>query len=288
MKTIKCLKFIFLLIIPFMSWSCIKQKEIQIDLNSTNPLIVIEALLSDLPGGAYVRLSQTVNYYSPDSFPPVTGATVKITDDAGNIVNYEMEPGNPGFYLPKKVPFLGIPEKKYTLSVIANGIEYISESTMPKPVKIDSLEVTIEIRNRRGNPFGRQVSGKTSDTTYRVNINFRDPAGENNFYRFVEIYKVPLSSVTVTSDRFRDGKEIQRELAIDTTSHVKKGDSVTVEMQSIDQRTYDFFRTFRSTLGRGGLGFLSASPGNPISNFTNGAMGYFSAYSTNRKSVIIP
>jgi len=287
MKTLNISKIIFLMVISAMLlWSC--QKEIQIDLNSAAPQIVIEGSVSDMLGKDTVKLSQTVNYYNLNIFPGISGAMVKISDNAGYFETLTEIDSVHGIYITK--PLRGIPGRTYTLNVLANGKEYTSVSTMPEPVKIDSLGITVNIRSGRGNPFGGSNSRNTNDTTYRVTVNFRDPAGIENYYRFVETNNgITYNSISVISDRFRDGKEISREMRIDTSIHISSGNILTVEMQSIDKGAYDFFRTFRQAIGGSGTGFLSASPGNPISNISNGALGYFSAYSTDRKSIkIIP
>ena len=63
------------------------------------------------------------------------------------------------------------------------------------------------------------------------------------------------------------------------------GNTVFIELQNIDQGTYNFFRT----LGDGieGLTFLSASPSNPISNISGSGLGYFSAYSVIENYIVI-
>src|SRR5436305_10635659 len=46
-------------------------KVIQVDLNSANTNIVIEGIVSDAAGPYQVKLTQTVNFSDPNSFPPV-------------------------------------------------------------------------------------------------------------------------------------------------------------------------------------------------------------------------
>ncbi len=56
------------------------KKVIQIDLNSAAPRIVIEGNITDAPGPYQVWLSTTVNFSASNSYPPISGATVQITD----------------------------------------------------------------------------------------------------------------------------------------------------------------------------------------------------------------
>ena len=82
MKTIHFLRPFFLL---FALFSC--TKVVNINLNSANPNIVIEGIVGDAPGPYQVNITQTVNFSDPNVFPPVTGATVKITDSTTGITD---------------------------------------------------------------------------------------------------------------------------------------------------------------------------------------------------------
>lgn len=48
------------------------EKEIDLDLNSSSPQIVIEGNISDAPGPYIVKLSKTVNYSELNNYLPVT------------------------------------------------------------------------------------------------------------------------------------------------------------------------------------------------------------------------
>ena len=60
-------------------------KVVDINLNSATPKIIIESGLGDKPGYCTVKLSKSVNYNEPNVFPEVTGATVFVTDNLGNV-----------------------------------------------------------------------------------------------------------------------------------------------------------------------------------------------------------
>ena len=86
----------------------------------------------------------------------------------------------------------------------------------------------------------------------------------------------------VVSDKLTDGDD----MSISSNTKLKPGDSLTVTLESIDESTFNFFNTLSSVLGEGSS-FMSAPPENPVSNISNGALGYFAAYSfTQRKFVI--
>jgi hypothetical protein len=54
-----------------------------------------------------------------------------------------------------------------------------------------------------------------------------------------------------------------------------------VELWGIDKGVYEYYSTLREILG--GAGPSTASPANPTSNISGGAMGYFSAFTVARK-----
>ena len=82
MKNIKFIIYILLLS------AC--EKVVYIDLNTSDPKLVVEANITDSKyGQGYylnaVKLSRTVNYYDGNVFPAVNNASVFISDDLGNI-----------------------------------------------------------------------------------------------------------------------------------------------------------------------------------------------------------
>ena len=63
-------------------------------------------------------------------------------------------------------------------------------------------------------------------------------------------------------------------------------DTVTVELQSLDDPIYRFWSTL--VFGGASGSSFTASPANPITNITGGALGYFSAHSIRKKTLIAP
>jgi len=63
-------------------------------------------------------------------------------------------------------------------------------------------------------------------------------------------------------------------------------DTVEVELRSFDENVYLFYQTLNSILSSSA--FSSSAPSNPISNFSNGALGCFDVYGSSVKSIILP
>jgi hypothetical protein len=257
------------------------QKVINIDLNSPSPQLVVEANLSDQPGPCYVKLSETVNFDGITQIPAVNGAIVEISDSSSGIKEILPELKD-GIYMTSTLN--GIPGHRYRLKIKTDGEEYDAVSGMPFPVGFLKLNITREIEYP--SRFGG-ASGGSQTFRYRVNYEIQDPEKYVNYYRFIIYHKNrKISSRRVISDQFHNGKVIAGDFVLRDSIDFDPGDNVRIELQNIDKNTYNFFRTLRN--GASGIGFLSASPANPISNISNNGLGYFSAFSSKEGYLTIP
>ena len=263
MKNIQ-LKFSFAAILIMMVVSSC-EKVIDIDLNTKDPKIVIEAIVDDQPGPYYVRLSTTVNFDEPNNFPPVTGARVIINDDQfGNDTLIEISPG-----LYQTTSLQGVYGHTYTLQVnTPSGEAYTSVCKMPELVPYDSL--TVDSLSFFG-------ASTINFTPYYV-----DPITIGNRYRFIVYRNNKLvEEAVVFEDRFNNGLLNSRPIIVG--EEWESGDSARIVKQDIDQGIYDYFNSLQlSSDGQ------TAAPANPLSNISNGALGYFSAHTTQTKSVAVP
>ena len=272
MKTGKKIKDYFNLVIILVLlsgfYSC--QKVINVDLNSSSPKLVIDAAVSDQPGPYIITLSQTVNFSQDNTFPPVTGAKIVIRDNAGTIDS--LTEIHPGTYRTSIIQ--GVPGRTYTLTVNVSGTIYSAISTMPPPVNIDTLTLKNSFNG------SRKI----------ITLSFHDPGGIDNYYHVVEkvtnLYpvdgKIILPTLgSVHTDRLSDGTEIFYSPG-GSQPDLVSGDTVQVFLQCVDKNVYNFFRTAQQN------GSSSTTLSNPVTNISNGALGYFSAYSVRSKQIVIP
>ena len=241
-------------------------KVVNINLNDASPKIVIEGNVTNTAGPYQVKITKTVNFSASNIFPAVSGAVVTITDNTNSIANTLSE-SSPGIYISSTLQ--GVAGHTYSLSVSSEGSTYTSSSTMPLPVSFDSISFSHIAR------FG--------GTDINAVANFQDPPGLGNYYSFTETVNGQQSDrVQSYEDRLSDGRYIQRELSIDT---LKAGNVVVVSMNCIDKGTYNYISTLRQVTG--GNNFNSLSPANPVSNISNGALGYFSAHTVQIRTAIV-
>ncbi|XZF14496.1 DUF4249 domain-containing protein [Chitinophagaceae bacterium MMS25-I14] len=262
MKTIFHIAIVAIISISFTACT----KVIHVDLNSSDPKLVVEGSVNDQPGPYMIHLSRSVNFDEDNTQPPVTGAIVTIADNVAGIMDTLSE-NAPGYYYTHSIS--GVAGHTYLLTINDHGAVYSCQSTMPQPVALDSVYVT------NFNAFGK--------TRKQVTPVFKDPVGIKNFYRFVEyVDGKKLDRIFVYSDKFTDGLINNRPI-INRDTDVITGNNLKLEMQCIDENSYNYLNSLdQSALGE------SSTPGNPVNNISGGALGYFNAYTSNSRSIIVP
>lgn len=240
---------------------------INVDLKNAKPAIVIEANVTDRVEPQIVIISQTKSFNQDNSIVPISQATVSVFDEHGN--HHQFNEIVPGKYVSE--PFAGVSGIKYTIQVKVNGTLYTASSEMPQKVKLDSLNLT-------------ELSFFNSTKKY-VQVHYKDPGGVPNQYNYVLYVNDEIrNAYYVDNDRFNDGKNVTNTI-FNADPELKKGDRIMVDFQCIDEPIYRYFFALSQIAGNGGP---PTAPANPDSNFDNGALGYFSAHTSQKKSNIIP
>jgi len=246
--------------------SCTKVIDLKLGNNSGE--LVIEGNINNQRGPQYVKLSQNVPFSNTNTYPPVTGATVTITDNKGD--NYSLTEGPAGIYSVNNVA--GVSGTSYTLTVLSGGKTYTATSTMPDFVRLDSISSQNSIINNNSNKKD-------------ILVYYKDPAGVANQYRFIlYVNGVQVKSVFAYNDQFNDGKYVNIDLQQDDIN-IYAFDTVTVEMQCIDKPIYTYWYTLMQEEGNGPGG--SVTPSNPPTNITPVTLGYFSAHTTQSRTSVV-
>ncbi|MBH8571065.1 DUF4249 domain-containing protein [Microvirga sp. STS02] len=275
MKTpTRSLRFLAAAATVLLAASC--QKVITLDLKESAPRLSIEGNLADDGQPCTVLLGRSVSYTETNTFPAVSGAKVTLSDDAGGLEALA-ETSTPGQYRGRTV--LGQPGRRYTLRVEVEGQAYVAASTLPSPV------VPLAGLRAQKAPIG---------TSIQALPDYLDPAGTRNYYLFRQYRNGRLNpNIYLQNDEFTDGKANVRGLGTGgggsrgtDADKLVAGDSLRVEMQNVDADVYEYFRTLNLTLQGGGM--ATASPANPKSNFSGDVLGYFSAHSVRRRTILVP
>lgn len=249
------------------------QKVINIDLKDAEPVIVIEGMLNEGDSLHTIIITKSLKFSDSNSFPAVKGAVVSLSDDEGNSeILTEVADGK---YQTTQFKLKGMEGRTYTLQVQTDGKTFIAKSKMPKRVVLDSIFFIDD-----------SFSNKGAKTPIPIML---DPVNEQNNYRFDLYLKratdskgwIRDSAIKVNDDFYSNGVITQFPLFTQLGNFLPK-DSLRIEMNCIDRNVFTYFYSL-SLNGPGG----SATPANPISNFSGGCLGYFSAQTKQIMQVVV-
>ncbi len=259
MKLISKIHLVSYFIIGLILFSC--TKVINIDLKDSTPLYVIEGAVNKGDSVHIITITQSVLFSATNTFPMVSGASVVISDDANNSeILTEIAPGKYA-----TAHLLGIEGRAYTLTVQVGGKVFTSTSTMPQQVNLIMMYFIDDSFGGNGGKIPVPIR--------------QDPAGIQNNYKFeLSVNRhvkskgwIMDSSIMIQNDDFADGVITEQPL-FGTIGAFMPQDSFQVIMTCIDKNVYKYFYSL-SLNQQGG----AATPANPVSNITGGALGYFSA-----------
>jgi hypothetical protein len=243
-------------------------KVVDLNLDSNNNAIVIQGAITNQPGPYLVKLSKSVNFTESNNYPSIDNAIVTISDNTGQLDTLTHTAN--GVYTTHTIQ--GITGNTYNLKVIADGKVYNASSTMPAVVNFDSISIV-----------NVKFAGQERNNLIPI---YKDPNGLGNNYNFI-VYDngVKSDEYFLQNDNVNDGNVNQIPLQSPTID-VKSGDTATVEMQCVDASIYNYYFTL-AQIGFSGPGG-GTTPSNPPNNISGGALGIFSAHTTQTKSVVIP
>ncbi len=264
------IRYILLFVVIALTASC--RKVISLDLHNAAKRLVVEADITNQAGGCQVLLSQTADFDADNNFPPVSGAAVIISDYTRN--STALTESSPGTYAaPSLVAQTGV---TYHLLIVSNGDSISAVSTLPVQVSFDNLYISEE-----------QIFGTTNKL---ANVIYNDPADIGHYYQFVQwINGVKVKQLYTADNQLTAGRNQDVELYLDPNTKdkdkIKSGDTVTVEMQCLDEAAHAYwFSAEQSATGDN----QNAVPSNPVSNLVGNALGYFSAHTSQIRTVQAP
>lgn len=244
------------------------EEVIELPLADKSGKIVIEGNVTDVAGPYYVTVTRSIKLSQDTEDPVVKNATVILKDNNGQTETLKYENGR---Y--KSQNFTTKYGDIYTLSVAVDGEEYTAVSQMPKKVKLDDVKY-------------KMSQGIYIQYHYLQPV-FTDPVEKGNLYLF-RISKGEggyFNEVALLSDEVGNG-EVNTKFLL-TKYNILKNDLVNVEMQSVDLSVFNYFKALPGVTLNGEYNGGGIPPANPVSNINNGALGYFSAHTSEKKTIII-
>jgi hypothetical protein len=271
-----------ILVFSLLVFSCTEKIDIQLD-ESFARLVVDGSLTTDTMAHT-VLLTTTSSYFYNEPAPPVTGAKVSITDGT---LSFDLNETQPGVYRTASSVF-GIPGKTYSLSIklaepVGGHAEYSATSTLYPISSLDSVSLLFHPEWARNG-------------IWEVKCYVQEPPTVD-FYRFMVLKNQKLLTDTinewfVTDDKFFNGSYTNGATVAylqqgSPQEGLKPGDTVGVEVNSIGKEYYNFIIEAQTELF-GSNPLFSGPPANVKGNISNGAIGFFSAYSATRSYAITP
>ncbi len=261
-------KYDCLFLLNLLALLCSCEEVIELELDSAEQRIVIEANLNATVRNCIVRISKSGDFYASNQFENVAGATILVTNSTGN--QYTLREAGDGLYAAGGL--LISSGEIATLQVKINPTDnrsFTATDLVPQRVELDSL-------------FVEPIEGDGPGPEFRLVAQWQDIPDVSNFYR-LKVYRNGIfqSDVyTLTNDALRDGEMIERPVIGKT---YRQGDELRVELLSVNRGYYDYFVDIANS---GGRGISSPTPVNPVSNINNEALGFFGLWHISERTII--
>ena len=258
------------------------EKTVILDVNQSQPRVIIEGQVTNRPGYQYVKVTWSSGFYSTEQSPRIENAAVSVSDDAGNHYDFIHNPGgdadSAGYYRPAQ-PFVGVIGRTYHLSVQVEENVFEASDLMSPVTSIDSLASKInEDEEKDPDKVGK---------IYEVLMFAKEPPATTDYYLFKFYRNDSLTVYTDTDIYFADDEFLGEEIdGIPSPVYYAPGDLARVEMYSISREGYVFYNDLQRLLNNDG-GLFGQPPSNSRTNLSNGALGFFQASAMNMKELLI-
>lgn len=247
------------------------EKVVNIDLKNAEPKIVIEGIVDNSGRPASVKITKSIFFSSTATAPTISGASVKISDNNGN--NFTLLETTAGVYTNNAL--IGQIGKTYTLTVQNAGVTYSGKSTISRQAPIDTIyQESVTLPN--STPGGSSSLGKV------VSLVYTDIAGFGDNVHVVQTINGKIdNTLQVADDQFTDAGNTPYQLYPNVNTKLKTGDVVKIELRFIDKSVFRYLNGILEIQGG------NTVPANPDSNLSGGCLGYFSAHTSETRTIII-
>ncbi len=204
---------------------------IDVNVPEAESRLVIEASIDwekgTLGNNQTVKLSTLTPYFEQE-LVPATGASVLITNDNDGTEFTFTDQNNGNYTINNFIPELN---QSYTLEVLYNGETYIANETLTPGVDIEGVY---------------QSTDKGLSDVLEVNVDFQDPANEENYYFFkIKEQADALPTLFDIKDEFVDGNLInvfnERDKDEDINQEeYKEGDIVDIKLHAISKQYFEY------------------------------------------------
>jgi Domain of unknown function (DUF4249) len=168
--------YFYLLACTIALLSC--EEVIDLELESAEPILVVDAWVNNKPEPQVIKLSRTQPYFATVLPPSLSGATVVVEDSDNNTYIFVESITEPGTYVwtPVGPEVLGAVDRTFTLTVTTNGEVFEALSDMGRVPVVDSIT------------FFEEEATQFADVQYQAEFWATDPVGSGDAY-WIKTYK---------------------------------------------------------------------------------------------------
>lgn len=259
-------------------YSC--QEVIELDLNSSNPVVVVDGEIS-LGKSASIQLSYTSDYFTSEAQQTINDALVTLTSSSGEVevLKYTQN----GRYVGTEI--IGQENTTYELQVELADKNFVGTSSIMSDFSITQLNIIESIINKPS--FGK--NGTSDSMKYNVELVFTDDSNQENNY-LLQVLKNgevgEFQNLLITDQQFaRNGLITYNPMMY----QFSMGDTAQFRLISIDKETYQFYNQLADVSGSSGMQSMmnSGTPYNPSSNMGDDVVGYFAAWAIVDTTIVI-
>ena len=249
---------------------------IELDLETENERLVVDAVLSNQDKSFIVKLSRSVPYFSTEPAPPVNHAQIEIiNENTKHRIELTEDTLLSGIYHSKAIPGLLVPGD--TLKLLINNVDlkgngevenYWATAEMPEAVKLDSAEIVYN----------------SDRIIWQILANFQDPKDINNFYQFKVVQNDNVltrrpDDIRIYSDELIDGNYVNGGWmhTIDAGSEKPQfvdGDKIALQLISISETYFNFITAIHLETNTS-VPLFDGPAANAQGNISGNALGIF-------------
>jgi hypothetical protein len=258
-------------------------EKIDLKLDSSYTRLVVEGAITTDTTAHSVKLTTSSSYYYNQPAPVVTGAVLSISDGQST---WQMHESEPGIYSTDSSVF-GLPGHTYKLRIVLNEAinghtDYEASSLLRPIVPMDSIGLLFHP------DWGKKGF-------YEVQCYVLDPP-TTDFYMFDvfrnnKLITDTINKKTVVDDQLYNGNYTNG-IGVGYFNQAREdqklipGDKVKLEVASITSEYANFVWAVQTEVN-GQTPLFSGPPANIQGNLSNGAVGFFAAYSVTRATTIL-
>jgi hypothetical protein len=256
------------------------EETIELDLRQTEPVLVVDALLTNQYTMHYVKLSKTIGYYDKGDNPGIKQASVRVVENAG--ITYDFTYSEDAAAYLSVVPFAAVPGNFYELFVEYEDKQFYASDTLQPIGDVEDMKWRINERQKQ-RPWKEGYY-------FEVLISAEEPQHRKDFYLFHFYRNDTLQRYDDKTGLFFSDDTAIGERIDNMAGPVfySEGDHARFEIMSLTASAYRYYSHLSSLINNDG-GMFTGIPANPRSNVQGNerVMGLFQVSAVAEASIVV-